>query len=166
MDELFEFNFDQWEDPYPPLISFVSDLVPFFQKLMKNYESLFIPERLEFAFPAFEEVQEHIMNTLSDLEFFQAQSGADSTRRFNVRERLVFHGLSGPQAKFKLGNINYWKKRFLVTPVGQVLVSLLKSIDVVLDSLLQAIGASHAIKEFKDGLMNVVDNVPGEPQPI
>lgn len=67
--------------------------------------------------------------------------------------KLVSHGLHGTQLKYKLAVISHHadapNQRRIIGSVGR---RLIEAIDVLLDSLISALGAGTAVKEIKDML--------------
>lgn len=81
--------------------------------------------------------------------------------RFDLREanenRLARHGLLGIELEFKLRALEAIWDRYLTQGGGQLLKKVLDIIDDVLQSILEAIGASGALDEFKSVLTNSIE---------
>ena len=109
----------------------------------KLYAKLFIDRFYESYHAAFMEFsRSEYMNRL-----FEKLKNAKSSQ-------LYFAGLYGDQLKFKLQMVRDWLKKWSIEERTQNLIlKLLATIDVALDSLLEALGMKSALKELKDGLM-------------
>jgi len=162
MELYFQFEDVDWGDPYEPSQVFLRDLKPFMHQLVEGYAPLFISERIEYAHRALKEVAP---------EFERLEEAIQP--KYIAPYHFVRYGMSEGQAEFKFGNIRHWFRRFWealkkgrdwvrgegARNIAKLLSSLLSSIDVVLDSLLSLVGGSDALKEFKDSLKNVIDNL-------
>jgi len=71
---------------------------------------------------------------------------------------LELHGLTGAQLQFKLTAVQIRERRFLRFPVFGTLRRLIQAMDHVLDSVLDAVGASGALKELKDIVFDVTED--------
>ena len=71
-------------------------------------------------------------------------------------EVLQEHGLTGAQQRFKFLTIVEKFRRFWGQGGKEVLKWLLEAIDNILDSILEAIGASGAVKEIKEGIKHAI----------
>lgn len=101
--------------------------------------------------------------------------GSVSERFFELKENvsqshldtLEEHGLRGPELQYKLSVINYAGERFfyflsqrVVPLVGIWLKKLLEVLDKFLASLLDAVGGSGAIGEYKSFMESSIDDGP------
>ena len=65
---------------------------------------------------------------------------------------LKAHGLTSHELTFKLKIIEYLWECFQTGMIGKVLKRLLKALDILLDSVLAALGLPNPMKEIKDGV--------------
>ncbi len=73
--------------------------------------------------------------------------------RYAKSEALYFAGLYGSQLALKLKLVKDWAKKWSTEKSKEVLKKYLEAIDVLLDSLLAAVGMKTALKEIKDCLL-------------
>lgn len=69
---------------------------------------------------------------------------------------LTQNGLTGAQLTLKLSLIDRLRKKFFGGRLRSVLLLLLDAIDNALDSLIEATGIAHALKELKDTLRGCI----------
>ena len=72
-------------------------------------------------------------------------------------QRMIEHGLYGPQLTFKLAVIERIRQRFFANPTKRWLQRWLKAIDNLLDSLPDPLGVGAAIKEFKTAIEDLAE---------
>ena len=68
--------------------------------------------------------------------------------------RMIEHGLTGPQLRFKLAGVSY--RDGIYRQLGRIFhfKGLLDTLEALLDSILDAAGIGGAIKEFKEAVRN------------
>ncbi len=78
--------------------------------------------------------------------------------------RMTEHGLTGQQLRFKLAAVRYRER--IYERLGSVLrfKGLLDTLEGLLDSILDAVGAGGAIKEFKEAVRNSTKDEDTEPR--
>lgn len=142
-------NYPGSGDPKPALIAFVRGVQNFLDELVRNNTDpqerpLFIRVLLPLMRAAWEEGQPVFGRIV------EAIATTDS-------ERLVEHGLSGQQLRYKLETIRYFDSRYRA--VGKsVLRRLLGPIDTLLKSIIKAIGLGDAAEELKDYIEKSIDD--------
>jgi hypothetical protein len=73
-------------------------------------------------------------------------------------ERLYRAGLYGAQLNLKFAAVRRWMGRWsIANPSKRVLTKVLESIDTIMDSMIDALGLGHALKELKDVLLNLIE---------
>lgn len=73
-------------------------------------------------------------------------------------DKLTQHGLTGAQLEFKEKIIRWIKDKFKKVGGKSLFRRLLDTIEPILDSIMSAIGAGGAIREFKESMKNSIDD--------
>ena len=105
------------------------------------------PDVSERLWPAWE--------TLRQRGEFENLEAAVTDADFDVLARA---GLMGPELEFKLAGVRTAREAARRLPVPRGLRKLLKWTDVILGSILAAVGAGEAIKEIKEGVEAELDS--------
>lgn len=145
---MFEYADDADLDDRDKLVRFLDDVDDLLSRLAVRGEDVrgneVVPrEILPTVEPAWNAVQ-------PDLE--KAQNRVLASDDAELRA----HGLTGAQLAFKLTAIEYVWRRYLESGAVQLLQRVLDVIDEVLKSILDAIGISGALDEFKGVLSKVL----------
>lgn len=82
-----------------------------------------------------------------------------------VDDRLRWAGLTDADLELKLAGYDLAQRRFSASPTRRILKSLLRWANVILGSLVAAIGAGEALKEFKESIEAGVADIEDAEQP-
>ena len=116
----------------------------------------------QYFIPGFEEAY---LSAWEELQLHFLESKETILKDRNIK--LYDHGLYGRQLDFKFAVINHFSRLFFEAAsntrepskrVNGILKKLLETIDKLLRSIFDAIGAGGAIGEFKDFLETLVDD--------
>lgn len=156
--ELFEYG--QGDGERAQLVHFTDQLELFLETLLnesrdRNY---FISGFQESYFAAWEELSIHF-------EFLR------EAIRFAEPIDFLLHGLTGNQLKFKFKVINHFSALFTEASnsrnrsgrfTNMMLGKLMESLDKLLKSIMDAVGAGGAVGEFKDFMESLIDDNDSE----
>lgn len=138
--------------------AYLADFVRWTRELMYNLvedsrpggelRSLFVPELIDHM-PA-------ALNELEEDDVFDRVIAALEVRDIEV---IREHGLFGNQLLWKLANPRHWFEKFVETPTWKALLTLLESVDHLLESALDGVPGGGAIIEFKEAVMGAVERL-------
>lgn len=134
------------QDRLEDFVTFVRNLLQglILRDIGPDHEVRFDEDLHPVMMDAWDEVQPHFDRLI------------EATREADY-ETLNEHGLTGSQLNLKLAVFSRWWNRFREVGGLANLRWLFEAIDNLLESLIEALGVSGAVAEFKDALMGSVD---------
>lgn len=136
-------------EPRAELVTFVHRVQEFLDELVDSNRDpfgnpLFYPELLELMRGAWGEGRPEVERVAILI-------------RNAPLDRLGQHGLTGRQLRFKLGVIGHFNRLYISTGKSY-LRKLLEVVDILLKSILEAVGAGGALSELKEYIEKSLDD--------
>ena len=129
------------------LLKFVEDTEGFLGRLTRHKKA-FIPTLWRSLDNAWSDTSDHFIKLRREI--------IENYRR--NKEKLQNHGLIGSELYLKLNTVEHYFGELITSGGKKVLKKLFNAINNLLNSIIQAIGASGAVTEIKDAINLALDS--------